>query len=469
MKKYNTSIHIFRRDLRLIDNTSLYKALEESVIVIPLFILTPSQISDKNKLKSSNAIQFMIESLYDLNHQLMKIHKNYQLWAVYGNEIDVINKINNIFNIDAIYINEDYTPFSIKRDKKIEIFCNKKNIFFSKSSDIILVDIKKICAKNGNRYHIFSLFYKKAKKLPIHKPNKQIYYNFEPLPDQYNKWSLNYINKKLLKKNFYKINKSLAIHGGRSVALKILQNVKYYVNYSTDRQNLCFSTTHLSAHNKFGTISIREAYYFFLQEKTGELCLGLFWRDFFYYISLYFDNFYDYGHILKPFINYPEWNNDKFFFKAWKSGTTGFPLVDAAMNEMNVTGFMHNRGRMVVSQFLTKDLLIDWKYGEKYFSKKLVDIDRIQNLGNWNWNASYGLDGTPFLRIFNPWTQSKKYDKNCIYIKKWVPTLKKIDPKHIHKWYKYHKLYPNINYPSPIVNHTDQRKKFIKFYKNTFG
>ncbi len=152
-------------------------------------------------------------------------------------------------------------------------------------------------------------------------------------------------------------------------------------------------------------------------------------------------------------------------YKAWKKGQTGFPFVDAAMNQINQTGFMHNRARLVVSQFLVKDLLIDWKYGERYFSTKLVDIDRAQNVGNWNWSASYGLDNTSFLRIFNPWTQSKEYDPECVYIKRWLPQLKDVPNDHIHKWNVYYDKYPDINYYKPIVDHSKQRLKFIKLYK----
>ena len=144
---------------------------------------------------------------------------------------------------------------------------------------------------------------------------------------------------------------------------------------------------------------------------------------------------------------------------------TGFPIVDAAMCELNTTGYMHNRGRLIVASFLVKDLLVDWKYGERYFSTKLVDIDRSQNVGNWNWSASFGLDATSFLRILNPWTQSKKYDPKAIYIKKWIPALKDIEPNHLHQWSKYNHLYPSISYPSPIVSHDVMRKKFIKLYK----
>jgi len=264
-------------------------------------------------------------------------------------------------------------------------------------------------------------------------------------------------------------NDRLAVHGGRSIGLAIIDHIAKYKHYAEDKNFPSVPTTMLSAHNKFGTVSIREVYYAFRKEKTGELCKNLYWRDFYYYVSIYFNQFYKYEHMVKTIrSNSPPWPNNRSFFNAWKKGMTGFPLVDAGMTELNATGFMHNRARLVVSEFLSKDLLIDWKYGEKYFSTKLVDIDRAQNLGNWNWSSSYGLDSTPFLRIFNPWSQSKKYDPECLYIKKWLPELKDVENNHIHQWYKYWDTYRDIGYPQPIVDHNDQRKKFKKFYRNYF-
>ena len=178
----------------------------------------------------------------------------------------------------------------------------------------------------------------------------------------------------------------------------------------------------------------------------------------------YFNFFLDKFQIFKTDHRYKMWNNDKRLLRLWQNGMTGYPIVDAAMRELNTTGFMHNRCRMIVAEFLTKDLLIDWKYGEQYFSKKLVDIDRIQNLGNWNWSSSFGLDASPYIRIFNPWSQSKKYDPHCEYIYKWLPELRNIKPSDIHTWYNKHDKY-NIKYPKPIVDHTIQRKEFLKRFK----
>lgn len=469
--KYDISVFIFRRDLRLIDNTGLIEALKLSKNVVPLFIFTPNQVSNTNKFKSSNAVQFMIESLYDLNQQIRDINNKSSLWVAYGDEITVLKDIYKKIKYDAIYLNEDYTPYSIKRDSRIQEFCDDNDIEYNTHTDVLLLDTNEATAKNGNYYHNFTLFYKKNSGLPIRKPQKKITDNFLPSKKFIGIWKISKIDEMLLRKKFYKNNDELAVRGGRTNALEMLKHVKYIKNYKIQRQYPEYQTTMMSAHNKFGTVSIREVYYVFIKEKSGELVRNLFWRDFYYYVSVHFKKFYRYAHLTKNQIGKKniKWENNKEYFIAWKQGKTGFPLVDAAMAEINTTGFMHNRARLVASHFLVKDLLIDWKYGERYFGQKLVDIDRAQNTGNWNWSSSFGLDSTPFLRIFNPWTQSKKYDPKCIYIKKWLPQFNDVAPKHIHQWDKYYKLYPDIEYPKPIVDHGIQRKKFIKFYKRYFN
>lgn len=466
----NLSLFIFRRDLRLDDNTGLIKALAESDMVIPLFIFTPTQVSDANKFKSSNAIQFMIESLYDLDDQIRASNPKCQLWTKYGDELDVIKELHQKLHLSAIYINEDYTPYAIKRDTAIKNFCEDEGIYFNASTDILLLDNQNIQSKNGNPYHNFTLFYKKGLTFPIRKPNYNVGNNFKSPVKSFKKWQLPFVDKYLLDENFYQINNDLAEIGGRNNGLEIIKSITQFRDYQKTKNILSKPTTQISAHNKFGTVSIREVYYAFRKEKSGELCKNLYWRDFYYYVSVHFKQFYRYEHIFKQINNKSKfaWDNNSKYFKAWKDGKTGFPLVDAAMRQLNTIGFMHNRGRLVVAQFLTKDLLIDWKYGERYFGKKLVDVDRAQNVGNWNWAASYGLDSTQFLRIFNPWTQSKQFDPECTYIKKWVPELENVPPQHIHQWYKYYGDYPELNYPEPIVDHNKQRKKFIQFYKNYF-
>lgn len=468
MTKYKNSIFIFRRDLRLFDNTALIAALNESENVIPLFIFTPSQISFDNKLRSENAIQFMIESLFDLEQQLK--NNDAELWTAYGNEIDVIDNICNKINIESIYVNEDYSPYSIKRDNKINKYCTNNKIIFNVYTDILLIDdLLNVKTGNDTRYNVFTMFYNKTKIIPIRKPEKNSKTNYMKKSKQFKKLKLDKINNFILDNNYYKINDDLAINGGRTNALKILSDQKIYKSYNDGKDYLNYKTTMLSAHNKFGTVSIREVYYASKREKTGELSKKLYWRDFYYYVSVHNVNFYKYKHISKkinPGISL--WTNNKNYLSAWKNGKTGFPVIDAAMNQLNISGYMHNRARMIVAEFLTKDLLVDWKYGEKYFTKKLVDIDRIQNTGNWNWSSSFGLDNSSFLRIFNPWTQSIKFDKEAEYIKHWLPVLKDVPANHIHNWYKYYESYPEIEYIKPIIDHSIQRKIFISAYKKYF-
>lgn len=458
------SLFIFRRDLRLIDNTGLNKALSESKKVIPLFILTPYQISERNKFKSSNAIQFMMESLIDLDNQIRKINPLFNLLIRYGDEIDVLTKIKKEIEYQAIYVNEDYTPYSITRDKKIKKFCISNNIKFDSSTDVLLLDTNEITAANGNYYKIFTQFYNKAIKIKIRKPNMPNYTNFKPIPTSLKKFTVKKLNQFILNKKHYEINPNIAIEGGRTNGLKIINNIHKFNRYSIIRNDMSEQTTMLSPHNKFGTVSIREVYK--SMKKIPDLSKQLYWRDFYYYVSVHFDGFYEYRHINHPTLQL-KWTHNSDHLNLWKEGKTGFPIVDSAMVQLNTTGFMHNRGRMIVASFLVKDLLIDWKYGERYFSQKLIDIDRAQNTGNWNWSSSMGLDAISFLRIFNPWTQSKEYDPDAKYIKKWLPKLSNIPSKELHNWYKYHNKY-SLKYPQPIVDHSIQRIKFINLYKSYF-
>lgn len=470
MKKYNTSVFIFRRDLRLVDNTGLIKSLQESKNVIPLFIFTPTQVSNKNKYKSSNSIQFMVDSLFDLNLQIREINKKCRLWTTYDDEINALQTLHKKIGIDCVYINEDYTPYAVKRDNSIENFCKKNKIDFSATTDLLILGTQEIYASNGNAYKIFTQFYKKTIKNSIAKPNYDLGSNFlAPIPG-FKKWNIKTIDELLLQKKYYEINDNIALGGGRTNGLDILNHIDKFKNYTKCHDQLSYQTTMLSAHNKFGTVSVREVYWAFRQKaKNVNLVKQLYWRDFYYYIAThFFDEFFNYEHLTRPINRAVKWNENQEYLEAWKTGTTGFPVVDAAMRQMNQTGFMHNRGRLIVAEFFTKDLLLNWKYGEEYFSQSLVDIDRIQNLGNWNWASSFGLDATPFLRIFNPWSQSKTYDAKCKYIKKWIPELADVENAHIHQWDKYYKNYPDVDYPPPIVKHDEQRKKFINFYNKYY-
>jgi deoxyribodipyrimidine photo-lyase len=465
---YEISLYIFRRDLRLTDNTALINAIKNSNKIIPLFIFTPTQISTENKYRSVNAINFMIESIIDLNSKIKKNNSSHSLWTAYGDEIEIINKIHNKMKFNAIYFNMDYSPYALKRDNLIKSWSDEHNVNLETFHDVLLLDTLDITAKNGNYYKVYSQFYKTALKISIRMPissNENGKLPFIKSPEMYKlSNTLKNLNRlSIIYTDYDQIN---TIKGGRTNALKILKKIHKFKNYDKIRNFPHIETTMLSAHNKFGTISIREVYYIIKKKTKNKILLSqLYWRDFYYYIGYHFPQLYKYDHLSKNGYNNFKWDNSKKMFDKWKNGNTGFPIVDAAMRQLNTTGFMHNRCRMIVAMFLTKDLLINWKHGEKYFSQKLIDIDRAQNVGNWNWSSSFGLDHTTFLRIFNPWTQSLTYDKDAIYIKQWVNELKDVPTKHIHKWYKYYPEY-DIDYPKPIIDHDVQRKKFIKRYKN---
>ena len=255
-------------------------------------------------------------------------------------------------------------------------------------------------------------------------------------------------------------NENIFFHGGRRNGLTILKNIKEFKEYAQTRDIPAFPTTGLSAHNKFGTLSIREVYYS-IKDVLGAshpLIKQLYWRDFYTQIADHFPHVF--GHNFLKKYKKLAWRNNTEHFKRWCTGTTGFPIVDAGMRQLNATGWMHNRARMIVASFLTKDLLIDWRWGEFYFAKQLADYDPAVNNGNWQWAASTGCDAQPYFRIFNPWIQQKNFDPQCTYIKQWVPELFDIPPKVIHTL---HKNTVSIkDYPRPIVDHAEQ----VAYVKN---
>jgi len=269
-------------------------------------------------------------------------------------------------------------------------------------------------------------------------------------------------------KQFYMNNDKVNVHGGRKNALKILKNIGNFKNYSKCRDLLTYKTTFLGAHNHFSTVSIREVYWA-IANKLGKKCgliNELHWRQFYYEISYRFPKTLQ-GQIsnklnapLKSKYNKIKWS-DKLL-DDWCNGRTGFPLIDAGMRQLNTTGFMHNRNRMCVASFAIKNLHLDWRLLEKYFATKLVDYDAMVNNASWQWVAGCGTDAQPWFRIFNIWTQAKKYDPECEYIKYWIPELKNVPNKDIFEWYEAYKKYPD--YIKPIIDHDETRKETIKMY-----
>lgn len=465
---YKKTLFIFRRDYRLQDNTGLISALRNSKEVIPIFIFTPEQIKN-NPYKSDNAVQFMIESLKDLDDDLKK--KKSRLFYFYDKPHKIVeNLLKKDKDIEAVYVNTDYTPYSIKRDTSIMKICDNYEADFHSFSDCLLNSIKDILTTMGKTYTKFTPYFNKAKKIKVRDEQRNNFNNYTSsrtkLPGEY----------KSNVDNFYEYNKNIAVNGGRKNALKVLKNIKDFKNYNKERNILSINTTKLSAYIKFGCVSIREVYHTF-KEKLGsnnDLIKQLYWRDFYHNIMYAYPkvaepkNFNDkYKKI--PWITLDKANKkEKEYFNAWKKGETGIPIIDACMRELNETGFMHNRGRLIVASFLTKNLLWSWIEGEKYFSNKLVDIDLSNNNGNWQWVAGSGVDAQPYFRVFNPWTQGKDYDEDCEYIKTWVSELKNVPAKDIHEWYNTYENY-DIDYPEPIVDTKVTAKKAIEKFKKALN
>jgi deoxyribodipyrimidine photo-lyase len=264
-------------------------------------------------------------------------------------------------------------------------------------------------------------------------------------------------------KKFTKDNPNILMHGGRIEAIKQLRVAhKNLLHYSQTHNDLFKPTSELSAYIKFGCISIREVYKTF--RTKHDFIRQLFWRDFYANILYAFPQVL--GSALKPSYNKIKWTKNIRWFHAWTQGETGYPVVDAGMRQLNDTGYMHNRARLIVSSFLVKTLLLSWEQGEKYFAQKLTDYDPASNNGNWQWTAGSGADSQPYFRIFNPWIQAKEFDPDCEYIKKWIPELKDVPNKDVFNWFKEWPNYKSINYPKPICVYEEQKEKALKLYKD---
>ena len=460
-KQYTKSLFIFRRDLRLEDNTALIKALSESDKVIPCFIIDSRQVGERNKYRGEKVLQFMVESLKDLDHSLKK--KGSKLYFFYGESEKVVKDLISKTKPEALFFNKDYTIFSRKRDAAIEKICAKEKVEYIECEDALLTPPGSVLKDNGTPYTVYTPFYKKAMvSVEISKPKQNKFKNFYT-----GSIKGSFSNPK--KEIKYKATKELYTSGGRLEGQKLLRKLKALKNYKEDRNIPALdSTSGLSAHHKFGTISVRETYHA-AKKLFGSQCTfisELYWRDFFTHVSYYNPHIYN-GSFRKEYDKL-DWENSKKLFNAWCEGRTGYPIVDAGMRELLTTGYMHNRVRMIVASFLTKDLLISWRWGERWFAKHLIDYDPAVNNGNWQWAASTGCDAQPYFRIFNPWLQQKKFDPECLYIKKWVEELKPFEAKQIHSLEKEKSQIPAI-YPAPIVDHYERRDDALDMYKEVRG
>lgn len=454
MSKKNTfALYIFRRDIRLSDNHGLNQALKNAEHVIPCFIFDPRQVGS-NEYKSDNALAFMINSLKELRDDLKA--KKGRLYFFYGEPDTVVKNIRAKLAIDAVYVTADYTPFSQQRDALIQKVCAKHDIAWHSIESNLMFAPGSVVKKDGTPYTIFTPFYKKALALDVLPPQRLSTGSFYTKP-------IAGSSSSIPSDVSYTTNKNIALKGGRAEGKKILKNIASLSDYLAIRDFPELETSKLSAHHKFGTVSIRESYYAIADHLGVEhpLLRQLYWRDFFTHIAFFFP------HIFKTAFHKKyaaiSWSRSQKNFMAWCNGTTGFPIVDAGMRELNTTGYMHNRVRMITASFLVKDLHINWQWGEKYFAQKLVDYDPSVNNGNWQWAASTGCDATPYFRIFNPWTQQKKFDPEATYIKRWIPELKKLSAREIHGLEKNNLKVPS--YPEPMVDHGIERIKTLEMFK----
>lgn len=421
----------FRRDLRLEDNASLYHALKENKSVLPIFIFD-KHILSKLEDKEDRRVDFIHQSLSHLNTQLASFGST--LHVFYSTPKEVFEQLSKDYIINSVYANHDYEPYAIERDNKIAEFLKTKNSTFKTYKDQCVFEKSEVTKDDGKPYTVFTPYSRKWKKTL-----SEFHYKAYP--------TLNY------KSHFFK-TKSKPIISLSEMGFKktdIVLNTQASVSdlllskYKEQRDFPSIpGTSRLSVHLRFGTISVRRLVQ--QSKDISEPWLNeLIWRDFYMMILWHFP------HAAKSSFRSEydrvEWRNDEGQFKKWCEGKTGFPIVDAGMRELNATGFMHNRVRMIVSSFLIKDLLIDWRWGEAYFAKKLIDFDLSANNGGWQWAASSGCDAAPYFRVFSPIEQLKRFDPQFIYVKKWIPE------------------YGTSRYPLPMVDHAQARIRAIAVYK----
>jgi deoxyribodipyrimidine photo-lyase len=451
-------LFIFRRDLRIIDNNGLNYLSSICKNIYTIFIFTPEQVGSGNNYKSNNAVQFMVESLEDLSREINK--EGGHLYTFYGHNEKVIADCIKGWNIDIVAFNLDITPYARGRDDKINKMCQKMNVFVAYDNDYFLHKPGSILNGSGNSYQIFTPYYNSAKKIKVQEPTGKrrlhLKKNDKQIPG---KISLDLAFKKFVGKE----NPDILVHGGRENAIKQMhiaaKNIKHYAQ---TRDELSKPTSHLSAYIKFGNVSIREVHDAF--KSKHEFVRQLYWRDF--YAQLLYAHPTSLEHAVKPKFDKIKWHHNENWFELWKNGMTGFPAVDSGMRQLNSTGYMTNRARMIVSSFLVKILMISWQKGSQYFAQKLIDYDPASNQLSWQWSASTGTDAAPYFRFMNPWIQQKEHDSNCEYIKTWIPELSALEPKIIHNWETEYINHKNIKYPKPIVDYTIQKKKALEMYEN---
>ena len=425
------SIFWFRRDLRLHDNAGLYHALKSGNPVLPLFIFDKN-ILDKLEDKKDRRVEFIHNSINEMQAELLKFGST--LLVKYGTPEEIFPSLLNQFEVSAIYTNHDYESYAHERDGAVQEYAASEGVDFLTFKDQVIFEKNEVLSGAGTPYTVFTPYSRKWKE-------KMSYDYLKSYPNE------DYVENYLIQDEIEIPSleqMGFAKTGGHFPSKVFRENI--VKNYAEKRNFPSIEgTTRLSVHLRFGTVSIRE-----LARKANDLSETwlneLIWRDFYSNILHHFPHVGQ-GHAFRREYDKIEWRNNETEFQKWCEGKTGYPIVDAGMRELNTTGFMHNRVRMITASFLIKHLLIDWRWGEAYFAKKLIDFDFASNNGGWQWAAGSGCDAAPYFRVFNPRLQTEKFDKNLEYIKKWIPELNSFD------------------YPQPIVDHDFARKRVLEEYQ----
>ncbi|MGE5861433.1 MAG: cryptochrome/photolyase family protein [Ignavibacteria bacterium] len=432
MKPASGKINVFwfRRDLRLEDNCGLFNALASQNLVLPIFIFD-SDILDRLEDKNDRRVEFIYNAVEEIRNELIKHGSS--LLVMHLKPIDAFKQLIKQFNIEEVFTNHDYEPYAIRRDSAVKDFLNSNGIGFKTYKDQVIFEKDEIVKENHSPYTIYTPYSKRWKA----KLTSTDYQSFKT---------------KRLFGNFFKTKpfkipflKDIGfIKTGESIPSRELRK-NIIMRYEKNRDYPAIEgTSRLSVHLRFGTISIRKLVNEAL--KLNKKWLDeLIWREFYMMILFHYPRVVNYS-FRSEFDNI-KWRNNENEFLAWCEGKTGYPMVDAGMRELNETGYMHNRARMITASFLTKHLLIDWRWGETYFTSKLLDYELASNNGNWQWAAGTGCDAAPYFRIFNPDTQQKKFDPEFKYIQKWVVEFN------------------SPEYPRPIVEHSFARSRAIEAYR----
>jgi deoxyribodipyrimidine photo-lyase len=471
----SSALFWFRRDLRSHDNTGLHHALKDNKRVYCVFIFD-RDILDQLPTKQDRRVEFIWESVAELKAALQKMGGD--LIVRHARAETEIPKLAAALKVDAVYTNEDYEPLARARDERVAKVLEKNGIEFRAFKDTVIFAKSEVLTLAGGTFSVFTP-YKNAwlkrltdddlalREIQAYKKSLATTGVSEALPT-------------LAQIGFALSNIKSLMHCGMSGAKKLRDDFVNRIDDYKEARDLpaVKGVSYLSVHNRFGTISIRElarfAYAATLRNKNigAETWLSeLIWRDF--YFQIIWHHPHAAASAFRPEYDAIKWPNDKALFKAWCEARTGYPIIDAAMKQLNETGYMHNRLRMIVASFLTKDLLIDWRWGEKYFADHLNDFDLSANNGGWQWAASTGCDAQPYFRIFNPVTQSERFDAQGKFIRKYLPALKNISDKFVHAPWTISPLEQQAlgcvigrDYPSPIIDHAVQREKALALYKS---